>query len=329
MERSCGMVLFFLLARLQWTTNNIEGTRVNEIKNENSSVTGNNQSIVQVTSRSSAPPMTTAINLSAVRHAAPTTANESVMKRADINSQTKSTPLRSTDGTALMSNVTMISKDGTNNNRIPTTSATSATNSDFSTGLRSAAAIPTYMPSTTIPSNISHSTHSAATLSRDSSSTNPAASPAGSPQTSFSTKHDSPATDFNPIQQTAEMNHHFTNTSNTSSNPKDTNAEKTMKGGVIFGVILGAILGFVLFGLMGYFICGKKSSEPFSHRRLYDDTRSEPALQLDNSLGPYDVSIGAMCYDKTSAADKAEKDNAGCLSEGIAMDDITPPHPSE
>ncbi|XP_067151326.1 mucin-15 [Apteryx mantelli] len=226
----------------------------------------------------------------------------------------------------------MVSKDGINNSatNFITSSAMPTTSGDFSTVPRSAAAIPTDMLPTVTPSNISFSTRSAATLSRESSSTNPAALPTGSPPTSSSTKHDSPATDFNPIQQTTEMNQHFTNTSIISSNSKDISGEKTNKGGVIFGVILGTILGSVLFGLIGYFICGKKSSESFSHRRLYDDTsRSEPVLQLDNSLGPYDLSFGEMCYDKTSTTDKAEEGNAGCLGEGIAMDDMMPSCPSE
>ncbi|NXG33866.1 MUC15 protein, partial [Dromaius novaehollandiae] len=288
----------------------------------------------QVTSYRSALLTTSAINLSILSHAALTTADGNVMKRAQRNNQTNNTSLRSTDGTVSFSNVTMVSEDGINNsatsfNRIPTSSATPTTKGDFSTVPRSAAAIPTDTPPTVAPSDISHSTHSAATLSGESSATNPAPSPPGGPLTSSSAKHRTPTTDFGPLRQTTGPNQHFTNTSITSSNSKDTNGEKTNKGGVIFGVILGTILGSVLFGLIGYFICGKKSSESFSHRRLYDDTRSEPVLQLDNSLGPHDVSFGQMCYDKTSATDKAKEDNTGCPNEGIAMDNMTPSYPSE
>lgn len=55
--------------------------------------------------------------------------------------------------------------------------------------------------------------------------------------------------------------------------------EKTNKGGVIGGVIIGFILVSILIGVIGYFICGKKRSELFSHRRLYDDTRNDPGKE--------------------------------------------------
>lgn len=55
--------------------------------------------------------------------------------------------------------------------------------------------------------------------------------------------------------------------------------DKINKGGMIVGVIVGAILGSILIGLIGYFICGKKRSESFSHRRLYDDTRNDPGKE--------------------------------------------------
>lgn len=45
--------------------------------------------------------------------------------------------------------------------------------------------------------------------------------------------------------------------------------------GVVFGAILGAILGASLLSLVGYLLCGKRKTNSFSHRRLYDD-RNEP-----------------------------------------------------
>ena len=45
--------------------------------------------------------------------------------------------------------------------------------------------------------------------------------------------------------------------------------------GVVFGAILGAILGASLLSLVGYLLCGKRKTDSFSHRRLYDD-RNEP-----------------------------------------------------
>ncbi|XP_009584216.1 PREDICTED: mucin-15 [Fulmarus glacialis] len=279
--------------------------------------------------------MTTAINPSTISHAAPTTANakKKVTKRTETSSRPNSIPPSSTDGTISSSNITMVSKDGINNsatnfNRIPMSLATSTTMGDFSGVTKSAAATST---STATPSNstVTYSTPSAAVLPSDNSSTSPAALfPTGITLTSPTVKQDSPTPNFNPIQQTTELNHNFSNPSTASSNSKDANEEETNKGGVIVGVIVGAILGSILIGLIGYFICGKKRSESFSHRRLYDDTRNDPVLHLDNSLGPYDMSFGCASDDKTSTADKAEKDNAGCPSDGIPMADMTPSHPS-
>lgn len=133
---------------------------------------------------------------------------------------------------------------------------------------------------------------------------------------------------LNPIQQTTELNHNFSNPSTASSNSKDANADKNYTERIIVGVIAGAILVSILIGLIGYFIYGKKRSESFSHRRLYDDTRNDPVLHLDNSLGPYDPSFACTSDDKTSTADKAEEENAGCPSDGIPMADMTPSHSS-
>ncbi|NXH67442.1 MUC15 protein, partial [Hydrobates tethys] len=290
---------------------------------------------VQPTSHGFILPMTTAINPSTVSHAAPTTASakKKVTKRTEISSRTNSTPPSSTDGTTLSSNVSMVSKGGitnsaTNFNRTPTSLATFTTMGDFSRVTKSAAATSTSMVT---PSNstVTYSTPSAAALPSDNASINPAALlPTGITLTSPTVKQDSPTPNFNPIQQTTELNHNFSNPSTASSNSKDANEENINKGGVIVGVIVGAILGSILIGLIGYFICGKKRSESFSHRRLYDDTRNDPVLHLDNSLGPYDTSFGCASDDKTSTADKAEKDKAGCPSDGIPMADMTPSHPS-
>ncbi|NXK24526.1 MUC15 protein, partial [Arenaria interpres] len=277
--------------------------------------------------------LTTAINPPTASHTAPTTAStkENATKRTEMISQPKSTPLRSTDGTTLSSNVTMLSKGGinksaTNFSRIPVSLVTFTSVGDFSGVTKSAAAAST---STVTPSNSTFTYHapSAVALPSDNPSTNPTSLfPTSITQTSTTTKKDSPTPNFNPTQQTTELNHNFSNNSTTSSNSKDANEEKTNKGGVIVGVIVGAILVSILIGLIGYFICGKKRSESFSHRRLYDDTRNEPVLHLDNSLGPYDTSFGCASDDKTSTADKAKEDSAGSPSDGIPMSDMTPSH---
>ncbi|XP_074004724.1 mucin-15 [Numenius arquata] len=333
MQPSCGIIFIFLLASLQWNKCNTEGTKANEINNGNSSVTDNNQSTVQPASHRFVLSLTTATTPPIASHAAPTTASakENVTKRTEMSSQPKSTSLRSTDGNTLSSNVTMVSKGGinksaTNFSRIPVSLATFTSVGDFSGVTKSTAAAST---STVTPSNstFTYSTSSAAALPSDNPSINPPALfPTSITLTSTMIKKDSPTPNLNPTQQTTELNHNFSNNSTASSNSKDGNEEKTNKGGVIVGVIVGAILVSVLIGLIGYFICGKKRSESFSHRRLYDDTRNDPVLHLDNSLGPYDTSFGCASDDTTSTADKAKEDNAGSPSDGIAMADMTPSH---
>ncbi|NXE14442.1 MUC15 protein, partial [Lophotis ruficrista] len=289
---------------------------------------------VQPASHRSVLPVTTTINPSTTSHAASTTANvkENVGKRTEMSSRPNSTPPRSTDGTTLSSNITTVSKEGVNNSatnfsRIPISLATFTTMGDFSGATKTAGATST---STVTPSNstVTYGTPSAAVLPRDNSSINPTTFfPTGSPLTSPTVKQGSPTTNFNASQQTTEQTQNFSNSSTAPPNSKDVNEDKTNKGGVIVGAIVGAILGSTLIGLIGYFICGKKRSESFSHRRLYDDTRNDPVLHLDNSLGPYDTSFGCASDDKTSTADKAGEDNAGCPPDGIPMADMTPSHP--
>ncbi|NXL58192.1 MUC15 protein, partial [Chordeiles acutipennis] len=276
-----------------------------------------------------------AINPSNVSHAEPTIANaqKKVTERTEVSRQPSSTALRSTDGTTLSSNGIMVTKgaknkSATNSNRIPVSSARFTTAGDFSGVTKSAAATSS---STATPSNSTdtHSTLSAALLPSDNSPINSTLLfPTAITLTSPTVKQDSPTSNLKPIQHTTELNHNFSNPSTAPSNSTDVNKEKTSRAGVIAGVIVGAILGSILIGLIVYFICGKKSSESFSHRRLYDDTRSDPVLHLDNSLGPYDTSFGCATDDKTSRADKAEEDNAGCPSDGIPMAEMSLSHSS-
>ncbi|NXS96421.1 MUC15 protein, partial [Jacana jacana] len=227
--------------------------------------------------------VTTSINPTTASRAAPITADakENVTKRTEMSSQPKSTLTRSTGGTTLSSSVTTVSEGGINNtatnfSRISVSLATFTPVGGFSGVTKSAAAAST---STVTPSNsiFTYSTPSAAALPSDNPSINSTALfPTSITLTSPTIKKDSLTPNFNPTQQTTELNHDFSNNSTASPNSKDANEEKTNKVGVIVGVTVGAILVSILFGLIGYFICGKKRSESFSHRRLYDDTRSDP-----------------------------------------------------
>ncbi|NWH81567.1 MUC15 protein, partial [Piaya cayana] len=289
---------------------------------------------VQPTSHRIVPPITIVRN-SSVSHTAPATVNakENITKRTEMSSQPKGTPLRSTNATTLSSNITVVSKgtisnSPTNFNNIRMSLATFTPTGNFSGVTRSAVATSAF---TVTPSNTTgtHSTASVTVLPRDNSSTNLTTMfPTGITLTSPMGKQDSSTLNFSTTQQTTDKNRNVSNPFPTTSNAKDASEDKTYKGGLAVGVIVGVILVSVLIGLVGYFISCKKRSESFSHRRLYDDTRNDPVLHLDNSLGPHDTSFGCVSDDKTSPADKAEEGNDNCLCDGIPMADMTPSHPS-
>ncbi|XP_071618276.1 mucin-15 isoform X2 [Heliangelus exortis] len=304
MQLSCGMIFVFLFLRLQWNKSSTEGSIVKE-NNGNSSVRENDQSTVQRNLSKFILAMNTTINPSTVT--ALTSDNKNLMKREFSSSSPKSTSLNSTDGTTLSSNVTMVpTNSATNFNRTSAASVTLVNRSELSGVTTTDAA-----PSTATPNNSTapSSTAPAPVLPSDNSATT--LSPTSTTLTSPMVKQDSPTTNLNPLQQTTEQNHSFSSPLTASFNSED--AEE------------GAILVSILIGLIEYFLRGKKRSEPFSHSRLYDDSRNDPVLDLDNSLGPYDPSFG--CVSDTNAS-TTEESNPGCPSDGIPMDDMTPPHNS-
>ncbi|KAM5224073.1 mucin-15 [Hipposideros larvatus] len=114
----------------------------------------------------------------------------------------------------------------------------------------------------------------------------------------------------------------FTNNSKLFPNTSDPQ-EDNRNTGVVFGAILGAILGASLLSLVGYLLCGKRKTNSFSHRRLYDD-RNEPVLRLDNAPEPYDVSFGNSSYYNSNVNDSSMPAGRENTRDGIPMDDIPP-----
>ncbi|XP_054441954.1 mucin-15 [Pteronotus mesoamericanus] len=114
----------------------------------------------------------------------------------------------------------------------------------------------------------------------------------------------------------------FTNNSKIFPNTSDPQ-EENRNTGVVFGAILGAILGASLLTLVGYLLCGKRKTNSFSHRRLYDD-RNEPVLRLDNAPEPYDVSFGNASYYNQTVNDSSVPAGQENARDGIPMDDIPP-----
>ncbi|XP_007535990.1 mucin-15 [Erinaceus europaeus] len=129
---------------------------------------------------------------------------------------------------------------------------------------------------------------------------------------------------FIPYQETETLQptSKFTNNSKIFPNGSDPQ-EDNRNTGVVFGAILGAILGASLLSLVGYLLCGKRKTDSFSHRRLYDD-RNEPVLRLDNALEPYDVSFGNSSYYNPNMNDSSTPAGQENTRDGIPMDDIPP-----
>ncbi|KAK1335869.1 hypothetical protein QTO34_003667 [Cnephaeus nilssonii] len=126
---------------------------------------------------------------------------------------------------------------------------------------------------------------------------------------------------FTPYQEmTLQPTLKFTNNSKIFPNTSDPQ-EENRNTGVVFGAILGAILGASLLSLVGYLLCGKRKTNSFSHRRLYDD-RNEPVLRLDNAPEPYDVSFGNASYYNSTVNDSSMPAGQENARDGIPMDDI-------
>ncbi|XP_006091648.1 mucin-15 [Myotis lucifugus] len=126
---------------------------------------------------------------------------------------------------------------------------------------------------------------------------------------------------FTPYQEmTLQPTLKFTNNSKIFPNTSDPQ-EENRNTGVVFGAILGAILGASLLSLVGYLLCGKRKTNSFSHRRLYDD-RNEPVLRLDNAPEPYDVSFGNASYYNSTVNDSSIPAGQENARDGIPMDDI-------
>ncbi|KAM9658308.1 mucin-15 [Trichechus inunguis] len=143
------------------------------------------------------------------------------------------------------------------------------------------------------------------------------------PTTLLTTTSDSLA-GFTPYQEmtTPQPTLKFTNSSKIFPNTADPQ-EENRNTGVVFGAILGAILGASLLSLVGYLLCGKRKTDSFSHRRLYDD-RNEPVLRLDNALEPYDVSFGNSSYYNPTVTDSSMPEGREHARDNIPMDDIPP-----
>ncbi|XP_012600097.2 mucin-15 [Microcebus murinus] len=143
-------------------------------------------------------------------------------------------------------------------------------------------------------------------------------------QTGWHTTNGDSFTGFTPYQEkpTVQPTLKFTNNSKLFPSTSDPQKENRNTG-VVFGAILGAILGASLLTLVGYLLCGKRKTDSFSHRRLYDD-RNEPVLRLDNAPEPYDVSFGNSSYYNPTGNDSSMPEGRENARDSIPMDDIPP-----
>ncbi|XP_078239170.1 mucin-15 isoform X1 [Pogona vitticeps] len=109
-----------------------------------------------------------------------------------------------------------------------------------------------------------------------------------------------------------------------SSEAREHQQENHNHGAVVFGAVVGAVLGSALIGLAGYFMCTKRKSESFGHQRLYDDTRNDPVLRLDNAPEPLDTSLGDLSYyNPATANERAAQNSKEAPHDTIPMDEMT------
>ncbi|XP_015284633.1 PREDICTED: mucin-15 [Gekko japonicus] len=122
--------------------------------------------------------------------------------------------------------------------------------------------------------------------------------------------------------QTTRLHPSFTKSSaETQHEPRKDNHSN---GGVIFGAIVGAVLGSALIGLVGYFVCRKRKSDGFVHQRLYDDTRNDPVLRLDNAPDSHGESFADPSYYNPTTANETTGQNRNTPPyDAIPMDDMT------
>ncbi|CAM5150173.1 unnamed protein product [Natator depressus] len=337
---SSGILFILLPVSLGWTRSNGHSSTVSTTNTDNNSTTDTTPPSHQGTSHQLGLTGTNGIT-PAIIHVAPTTANKNATKSTVIESNTQSNSVaqRSTNGTGLFL-TSNVDKGSTNTsaknvNRISPSSTLSITMSDFSTATESNMPTNAGVSSKTEAKNftsVTYKTSSTATVStKDFLKSSTEVSSTNSPSNRLTTlsthQSGSVTTGFKTISQTTKNVHqNFTNHSIVPSNPKEHNKENHHSAGVVLGVIVGAILGSALIGLIGYFICGKRKSGSFSHQRLYDDTRSEPVLRLDNSS--HNVSFGDFSYYNPSTTNEpAAQNSRGRPYDGIPMGDMTSSQP--
>ncbi|XP_024070637.2 mucin-15 [Terrapene carolina triunguis] len=342
---SSGILFILLPVSLWWTRSNGYSSTVRTTNTDNSSTTDMTSPTHRGTSHQLDLTGTNGITTPATSHVTPTTANKNATTKStviEINTQSNSVAQRSTNGTGLFSTsyVDKGSTDGTNTpaknvNRISPSSTISITMSNLSTATESNMPTNAGVSSKTEAKNftsVTYKTSSTAAIStKDSLKSSTEVSSTNSPSNTLTTlsthQSGSVTTDFKTISQTTKNVHqNFTNHSIVPSNPKEPNKENRHSAGVVLGATVGAILGSALIGLIGYFICGKRKSGSFSHQRLYDDTRSEPGLRLDNSS--HDVSFGDLSYYNPSTTNEpAAQNSRGRPYDGIPMGDMTSSQP--
>ncbi|XP_014374036.1 mucin-15 [Alligator sinensis] len=333
MQTSCGIIFILLLAILQGSRSNGNSTTYNISSTTKAPPT------IQRTLNKPRPPGTTDITLPVVYHTTSPTTNENAVTRNTItenNTQSNSRAQNTTTGIRLFStlhamettrNSTSISV--TNSNRILSSATSRTVNNTMTastiriTGNESPKTTNHFI---TVTYNLSSTT----VLSTKHSLLNPTEpTPTnGSPTILSTSKSDHPTIDFKTISHATSVHQNLTNSSTVSSYPKETSKEKHYNGGIVFGATVGTFLGFALIGLIGYFMCGKRKSEPFSHQRLYDDTRSDPVLRLDNSPGSYDLNFGDLSYYSPSTTMSEGQDSRGRLDDSIPMNDMASSQPS-
>ncbi|XP_044281709.1 mucin-15 [Varanus komodoensis] len=316
---SKGMIVLF--ASLQWIGNN--GIYADSSTLSISSLSSTN----------------TSLPTSTVSLKSPTGSNGSTTKSTVTQNNAQSNSVTSTSSTISSSPVThqqhFSTKDITHSSssingtllpsQMPTTSSRlSSVEESYTT--HASSTVTAVKNFTTTNSSVNSTTISPSKTEMNATTVRPATSiPNTTSSTLQTTKYYNATTEFGTSNQTTPQHKPIDSSAEAREPPK----EKHRHGAVIFGAIIGAVLGSALIVLIVYFMCGQKKSAAFGHQRLYDDTRNDPVLRLDNIPEPYGTSFGEDSYYNPTAADETAAPNSiATPCDSIPMNDMTSSHPS-
>ncbi|KAJ6652650.1 hypothetical protein lerEdw1_011220 [Lerista edwardsae] len=327
MRNSQEIIFILLLSGLQWTENNAAyDTNPTYAILLTSSTSSPSTHTTERTVTTGITPSVISPTASAERTTPSTTVDKSTQSSSTTPSLTAISLLKTTHQSTLStkdgshSSISITSITSTSNSRMSPTSVVSSTvSSDLSTISKSDGTTPSVISLETASVNFTTASYDVNSTTMASTNKTEVAVPPTQILPNVSTtpliqKNTTTVTNVKISSRTPSPQTSFTD----SAESREPQKGHHNNGGVVFGAIVGAVLGCALISLVGYFLCGKRKSDSFGHQRLYDDTRNDPVLRLDNVPEPYGANFGDLSYYNPPTANKTAAHDA------IPMEDMTP-----